>query len=90
MQSDLKDGFMSQELEKKVAREAKAMTRREVIVKALAKKITWQQAADICGMTTRNMRRLEPWIAERDSNPQWPAHVHEVLVDLGKRLGHGV
>jgi transposase len=49
---------MSQELEQKVAREAKAMTRREVIIKALAKKITWQQAADICGMTTRNMRRL--------------------------------
>lgn len=34
------------------------MTRREVIVKAIAGKLTWLQAADICGITARQMRRL--------------------------------
>ena len=34
------------------------MTRREVIQKAIEKKITWIQAASICGVTTRHMSRL--------------------------------
>ena len=34
------------------------MTRQEVIQKAMEKKITWQQAADICGITARHMSRL--------------------------------
>lgn len=49
---------MTKELGREVARKAKAMTRREVIIKAIAKQITWQQAADICGMTPRHMLRL--------------------------------
>jgi transposase len=42
-----------------VAREAKTMTRYEVIQKALAGKITWIQAADICRVSARHMRRLK-------------------------------
>lgn len=34
------------------------MTRQEVIQKAIEKKITWLQAADICGITARHMSRL--------------------------------
>jgi len=34
------------------------MTRQEVIQKAIEKKITWLQAADICGITVRHMGRL--------------------------------
>lgn len=40
--------------------------------------------------TTGELTELEPWLAARDSNPLWPAHVGEVLSDLGRRLGHGV
>lgn len=34
------------------------MTRRDVIQKAIERSITWQQAADICGVTGRHMSRL--------------------------------
>jgi hypothetical protein len=46
-------------MEKQVQRKVKAMTRREVIVRAMAKEITWIQAAWICGITDRQMRRLK-------------------------------
>ena len=42
-----------------VAREVKAVTRKEVIVRAIAKELTWIQAAEICGITARHMRRLK-------------------------------
>jgi hypothetical protein len=35
------------------------MTRNEVIVRAMAKQITWIQAAAICGVTDRQMRRIK-------------------------------
>ncbi len=35
------------------------MTRKEIIVRAIAKELTWIQAADICGITARHMRRLK-------------------------------
>jgi|JRYF01.1.fsa_nt_gb transposase len=35
------------------------MTRNEVIVRAIAKEITWIEAARICGITDRHMRRLK-------------------------------
>jgi transposase len=35
------------------------MTRKEVILKAINKQITWIQAADILGITARHMRRLK-------------------------------
>jgi hypothetical protein len=41
-----------------VAREARTMTRAEVIQKAIEKRITWQQAAAICRVAPRHMLRL--------------------------------
>src|SRR5262249_27881558 len=52
-------------VEREVARKAKAMTRNEVIVRAIAKQITWIQAAQICGLTERQMRRLKQRFQER-------------------------
>src|SRR5690606_15620701 len=41
-----------------LARKAKAMTRREIIVKAVAGELTWLQAAQILGVSPRHMRRI--------------------------------
>lgn len=41
------------------------MTRREVIMRAIAREITWVQAADICGMSARQMRRLKREVERR-------------------------
>ena len=46
-------------VERAVAREARAMTRRQVILKAIEGEITWIQAAQIAGITDRQMRRLK-------------------------------
>lgn len=51
-------------LERLVAREAKAMTRKEVIIKAIEKRITWLQAADILGISARHMRRIKTRVEE--------------------------
>src|SRR5262245_32005044 len=45
--------------ERAVAREVKAMTRNEVILRAISKEITWIQAAHICRISARHMRRLK-------------------------------
>jgi transposase len=45
-------------LERWVARESRAMTRQEVVLKAVAGSISWLQAADILGCTPRHIRRL--------------------------------
>lgn len=50
---------MNKTIEADIAREARLMTRREVILKAIQKHITWIQAADILGITPRHMRRLK-------------------------------
>src|SRR5512138_1737497 len=50
-----------------VAREAKAMTRQEVIMKAVEGRITWIQAADILRLTARHMRRLRGRFEHRGS-----------------------
>lgn len=42
-----------------LAREARQMTRKEIILKAINKQITWIQAASILGVTDRQMRRLK-------------------------------
>src|SRR5215469_2099858 len=52
-----------QEIERQVRREARAMTRREVITKAIAKRLSWVQAAEIIGITPRQMRRIR-WRVE--------------------------
>ena len=46
-------------MERRIRQEVKAMTRKEVIVRAIAKELTWIQAAEICGITARQMRRMK-------------------------------
>ena len=57
---------------RRVAREVKAVTRKEVIVRAIAKELTWIQAADICGITARQMRRMKL---------RYEAHGYDGLMD---------
>jgi transposase len=52
-----------QKIERQVRREARAMTRREVITKAIAKRLSWLQAAEIIGIKPRQMRRIR-WRVE--------------------------
>jgi transposase len=52
-----------QKIERQVRREARAMTRREVITKAIAKRLSWVQAAEIIGIKPRQMRRIR-WRVE--------------------------
>jgi hypothetical protein len=51
-------------IERRIVQEAKAMTREEVLVKAIEKRITWLQAADILGMTPRHVRRIRVKVEE--------------------------
>jgi transposase len=46
-------------VERTVAMEARAMTKAQVIVRAIERRITWIQAATILGVTDRHMRRLK-------------------------------
>lgn len=39
--------------------------------------------------TLAELDGLRAWLEERDTNPDWPAHVHATLNDLKLRLGHG-
>ena len=43
---------------KAVAREAKVMTRTEIMMQATAGKLSWLQAAEVIGISPRHMRRL--------------------------------
>src|SRR5579872_6794485 len=45
-------------LERRVRREVRAMTRQEIITKAIAREITWLQAAQILRVSARQMRRI--------------------------------
>src|SRR5271167_551794 len=45
-------------IERRVWREVRAMTRREVILKAIAGQISWIAAAQIAGISARQMRRI--------------------------------
>jgi hypothetical protein len=45
-------------VERRVWREARAMTRREVIPKAIARQLSWVQASEILAVSARHMRRL--------------------------------
>jgi transposase len=47
-----------EQIERRVQREARAMTRREVIMKAIAGELSWMQAAQVLGITARHMRRI--------------------------------
>src|SRR5512143_3793732 len=59
-------------IERRVWREARAMTRNEVIVKAIAGELSWIQAAQICGITARHLRRLKQ---------RYERHGYDGLVD---------
>jgi hypothetical protein len=45
-------------IERQVAKEARAVTKAEVMAKAIEGRISWLQAADILGMTPRHIRRV--------------------------------
>jgi hypothetical protein len=47
-----------EDIERRVRREVRAMTRREVIMKALAGQLTWLQAAQVLGVMPRHLRRI--------------------------------
>ena len=53
------------DIERRVGREARAMTRREVITKAITKQLSWVQASEILGISVRHMpqllRKVEGW-----------------------------
>jgi len=40
--------------------------------------------------TPQELEEARPWLHEQDTNPQWPAHVDQVLADLARRLNHGL
>jgi len=46
-------------IEGRLAQEAKVVTRKEVILKAIEGKLSWLHAADILGITPRHIRRLK-------------------------------
>jgi hypothetical protein len=46
-------------LEAAVVAKVKAMTRKEIILKAMDGKLSWVAAADILGVTARHMGRLK-------------------------------
>jgi hypothetical protein len=46
------------DIERRVGREARAMTRRAVITKVITKQLRWVQASEILGISVRRMRRL--------------------------------
>lgn len=48
------------------------MTRKEVMVRAMAGRLKWYEAAEICGVTDRQMRRMKK---------RWEKHGYEGLVD---------
>ena len=45
-------------IERRVRREVRAMTRREVITKVLARQLSWIQAAQVLDITPRQLRRI--------------------------------
>jgi hypothetical protein len=51
-------------IERQVWREAPAMTRREVITKAITKQLRWVQASEILGISALHMGRLRGDIAQ--------------------------
>jgi hypothetical protein len=82
----------------RVARESKAMTRQDVIEKALEGKITWVQAAYILRITSRHMHRLRERYEQcgvgglRDGRATWirPKRLAPELVEEVCRLKRDV
>jgi len=40
--------------------------------------------------TAAELAEAVPWLEVQDLHVEWPTHVHNTLVDLARRLGHGV
>lgn len=34
------------------------------------------------------LREALPWVQEQDANPDWPAHVRDVVAGIARELGH--
>lgn len=81
-----------------VARKARIMTREDVIRKAIEKKITWSQAASICRITPRHMRRLREryeefkieGLRDRRTGKRQPSRLDPKLVEELCRLKRDV
>src|SRR5580765_2414934 len=77
-----------------VAREARTMTRVEIIQKALEGRINWVQAATIMGITSRHLFRLRllyerygiPGMRDRRSGRRMPSRIPPEVVDELCRL----
>ena len=77
-----------------VAREARIVTREDVIRKAIEKKLTWTQAASICRVTARHMRRLREryeqfkidGLRDRRTGKRQPSRLDPRIVDELCRL----
>lgn len=74
------------------------MTRREVIQKAIEKRITWLQASAICGVTPRHMSRLREYyekfgvdgLRDRRTGKRQPRRIPEKVVEDICRLKRDV
>src|SRR5262249_40637989 len=85
-------------MERRVQGEARAMTRREVITKAIAGELSWVQAAQVLGITARHMRRIrrgyERWgmsavMDQRDGRPR-RKRISVGTIEMLCRLNHEV
>jgi len=63
---------MDKHIAREAARKERAMTRQSIILRAINKHLTWMQAADILGITPRQMRRIRA---------DWQEGGHEALMD---------
>src|SRR5438445_8904356 len=86
------------DIERRVWREARAMTRREVITKAISKQLSWVQAAEIVGISARQMRRLrrkvERWgmsaVMDQRGGRPWRKRIKAGTIELLCRLKRDV
>ena len=85
---------MGSRYEQEIALEAKRMTRKEVMLKAINKQISWIQAAEILGVTARHMRRLkvryersgyDGLVDQRRGRPRRKRIAVAPLTDFGQR-----
>jgi glutamate/tyrosine decarboxylase-like PLP-dependent enzyme len=63
---------MDKHIVREAVRNERAMTRQSIIVRAIEGHISWTQAADILGISTRQMRRIRE---------QWDEGGFEALMD---------
>jgi len=84
--------------ERRLAQEAKAVKREEVLKMAFSGRITWQQAADICGISPRHLLRLreqyqalgKEGLRDRRAGRRQPRVIPEATLDEVCRLKRDV